>query len=90
MVRRLLALADIVKRQLSALTTVEVDVGLLLGPDVDLVLSMSRCQFETICDDLFKRTIQTVKGVLAAAQVRPWWQPSRNIRSAQKYVPGCR
>lgn len=67
-IRRLAAAAEKAKRSLSSSTssTIEVDA---LHEGIDLNVTLSRAKFESLCLDIFQRTIDPVQTVLSDAKV---------------------
>ena len=67
-IRRLKIECEQLKKDLSVLKEATIDIGNLFG-DEDFVISVSRADFENLCDDLFQKTIKILEETLKKAKL---------------------
>ena len=67
-IRRLAAASEKAKRALSSSTSTNIEVD-ALHEGIDLNMTLTRAKFESLCADIFQRTIDPVQNVLSDAKV---------------------
>jgi len=67
--KRLRQACEKAKRQLSASTTASIEIDSLVD-GIDCAITITRAKFDSLCDELFQRCLDTVKFVLKDAQMK--------------------